>query len=91
MVLLDMMGRRGALRIIWELRDEPLTFRSLQAASATNPSLLNTRLKDLRSLGIVEHRDGGYRLTAGGRELFDSLRELQSWADTWLTGETDPS
>jgi DNA-binding HxlR family transcriptional regulator len=32
MALLDLLGRRWALRIIWELRDGPLTFRDLQAA-----------------------------------------------------------
>jgi hypothetical protein len=30
MVALDMLGRRGALRLLWELRDDPLTFRALQ-------------------------------------------------------------
>jgi len=44
MVVLDLLGRRGALRILWELRGEPLTFRALQAACGSNPGLLNTRL-----------------------------------------------
>ena len=31
MIVLDVLGRRGALRILWELRgDDPLTFRALQ-------------------------------------------------------------
>jgi DNA-binding HxlR family transcriptional regulator len=30
---MDLLGRRGALRILWELRAEPLTFRALAAAS----------------------------------------------------------
>ena len=83
MVALDVLGRRGALRVLWELRDEPLTFRALQVASEMNPSSLNTRIKELRELHIVEHSDGGYRLTKHGRSLMAALESLQSWADNW--------
>jgi DNA-binding HxlR family transcriptional regulator len=82
MVVLDLLGRRGAMRVLWELRGEPLTFRALQDAAATNPALLNTRLKELREAGLVEH-DGGYRLTAEGRALLAALQPLWSWAETW--------
>ena len=83
MVLLDLLGRRGAMRVLWELRgSEPLTFRALQDAAATNPALLNTRLKELREAGLVDH-DGGYRLTADGRALLSALQPLWSWAETW--------
>src|SRR4051794_6927209 len=64
MVLFDLLGRRGAQRILWELRDAPLTFRALQDAAETNPSLLNTRLRELRDVNLVEHSEGGYRLSA---------------------------
>jgi DNA-binding HxlR family transcriptional regulator len=67
MVVLDLLGRRAALRILWELRGDPLTFRALQEGCETNPSLLNTRIKELRAAGLVEHLDGGYRLTREGR------------------------
>ena len=52
MVVLDLLGRRGALRILWELRAGPLTFRALQAASESNPSLVNTRLAELRAARV---------------------------------------
>ena len=81
MVALDMLGRRGALRLLWELRGEPLTFRALQTACDTNPGSLNTRLKELRELGIVDHDAGGYRLTEVGRSLIAALQPLQTWAD----------
>jgi DNA-binding HxlR family transcriptional regulator len=83
MVLLDTLGRRGALRVLWELRADPLTFRALQAACDSNPGSLNTRLAELRELGVVDHADGGYRLTTQGRTLMDALAPLQSWADGW--------
>jgi DNA-binding HxlR family transcriptional regulator len=93
MVALDMLGRRGALRVLWELRCGPLTFRALQTACDSNPGSLNTRLKELRALGIVEHEAGGYRLTRHGSALIEALQPLQSWADEWSADQTagDPS
>lgn len=83
MVALDVLGRRGALRILWELRDAPLTFRALQAAAEMNPSSLNTRLKELRGLRIVENATEGYQLTADGAALMAALQPLQDWAQGW--------
>jgi DNA-binding HxlR family transcriptional regulator len=83
MVALDVLGRRGTLRVLWELRGEPLTFRGLQSACETNPGTLNTRLKELRSLDLVDHQKGGYRLTPHGRTLVKALGPLQSWAEHW--------
>ncbi|MBE1546173.1 DNA-binding HxlR family transcriptional regulator [Mycobacterium sp. OAS707] len=84
MVALDTLGRRGALRALWELRGGPLTFRALQAACETNPGSLNTRLRELRDLGIVDHDAGGYRLTDQGRALMTALEPLQDWAHQWV-------
>lgn len=87
MAALDLLGRRSALRVLWELRGEtPLTFRALQEACETNPSLLNTRLHELRESGLVEHAEGGYRLTAQGRRLHAALQPLQDWACSWRPG-----
>ena len=83
MAALDMLGRRGALRVLWELRGDPLTFRALQDACETNPGSLNTRLRELRDLGIVDHNAGGYRLTDQGRALMTALEPLQDWAHQW--------
>lgn len=84
MVLLDALGRRGALRIVWELRNgEQLTFRALQDACETNPGLLNTRLKELRALDLVGHETGGYHLTEHGLALRDLLEPIDAWARTW--------
>ena len=83
MALLDLLGRRTALRILWELRSGSLTFRALQAAAETNPSVLNTRLSELRHAGIVESGPDGYRLTNEGRELRKSLAPLSKWANEW--------
>ena len=83
MVALDALGRRGALRVLWELRGDPMTFRALQSASEMNPGSLNTRLKELRELRIVDHSDDGYHLTEHGVSLMNALQPLQAWADDW--------
>ncbi|HEV2549074.1 MAG TPA: winged helix-turn-helix transcriptional regulator [Stellaceae bacterium] len=85
MALLDLLGRRMALRVLWELSraEEPLTFRALQAAAETNPSVLNRRLKELRTARLVDHDDGGYRLSEAGQSLTPLILQLHAWADTW--------
>lgn len=83
MVALDALGRRGALRVLWELRHGPLNFRALQAASEMNPGSLNARLKELRALDIVGHSGAGYHLTDHGISLMGALKPLQAWADDW--------
>lgn len=66
MALLDLLGRRACLRILWELRHGGLTFRALQDAADTNPSVLNTRLAELREAGIVDHVASGAGATGAG-------------------------
>ena len=84
MVALDLLGRRGALRILWELRHgEPMTFRALQAAAETNPSLLNTRLAELRGARLVAHEGAGYLLSPLGKELLEALQPLSAWSSKW--------
>jgi DNA-binding HxlR family transcriptional regulator len=83
MVLLDLLGRRMSLRILWELRDRRLTFRALQDAAETNPSVLNLRLKDLRVARLVEHGAEGYVLTPLGKELLETFLPLHVWAEDW--------
>lgn len=83
MALLDLLGRRMTLRILWELRDAPLTFRTLQDAAATNPTVLNVRLKELREARLVTHRGEGYALTTLGEELLETFLPLHAWAENW--------
>ncbi|HKA15780.1 MAG TPA: helix-turn-helix domain-containing protein [Myxococcota bacterium] len=84
MAALDLLGRRWALRILWELRAEALPFRALrEACGDVSPAVLNTRLAELREAGIVETTSDGYALTSTGRELCRALAPLQSWAQRW--------
>ncbi len=88
MALLDLLGRRAALRLLWELRAGRLTFRALTLAAATNPSVCNTRLAELRDAGIVDHDGVGYGLTAHGKDLLTRLAPLHTWAEAWARRAT---
>ncbi|UUX50113.1 helix-turn-helix transcriptional regulator [Nisaea acidiphila] len=84
MVLFDLLGRRWALGILWNLSVEPLTFRDLQSrCESVSPTVLNTRLKELRTAGLVEKTDAGYDLTEDGKTLFRHLEPLGDWAMGW--------
>jgi DNA-binding HxlR family transcriptional regulator len=85
MVLLDLLGRRWTLRILWELREQPLTSRALRTAcDEASPTVLQARLSDLRQAGLVELMPaGGYRLTATGRELNETFLPLHRFAERW--------
>ena len=84
MALLDLLGRRWSLRILWELREDPLTSRALRTAcDEASPTVLNERLKELREADFIELGDGGYSLTALGRELSQTCMPLYHFAERW--------
>jgi DNA-binding HxlR family transcriptional regulator len=84
MALLDLMGRRWTLRILWVLRDGPLRFRALrELCEDPSPTILNQRLKELREAGIVTLEETGYSLTGEGKDLLASLAPLKRWAERW--------
>lgn len=85
MAVLDLLGRRWALRLVWELREARLTFRALQdACGGVSPTVLNGRIKELREARIIDlvERDG-YGLTPLGHELFQALLPLTQWSERW--------
>jgi DNA-binding HxlR family transcriptional regulator len=96
MALLDLLGRRWALRVLWELRDDQTapTFRELQAnCGDVSSSVLNERLRELRGAGIATVKPGGgYILTPEGHELMRALAPLDEWASGWAAraGRAEP-
>ena len=83
--MLDLLGRRWTLRIIWELHQGAMTFRGLQdRCEGMSSSVLSQRLHELREAGIVTLRDrAGYRLSGEGEALLDPLWPLNDWAARW--------
>jgi DNA-binding HxlR family transcriptional regulator len=85
MALLDLLGRRWAMRVIWELRDGPFTFRELQErCGGISSSVLAQRLAELREAGIAGE---GNVLTGEGRRLLEAYEPLGRWADRWARRE----
>jgi DNA-binding HxlR family transcriptional regulator len=84
MAIFDLLGRRWAMGIVWQLSDGPLSFTELQARCASiSPTILSTRIKDLAEARLVERCLEGYTLTPQGRELFAILEPFKDWARTW--------
>ena len=84
--LLDLLGQRWTLRILWELSHGPLRFRELRSrCEEVSPSLLNQRLKLLRERQIVLlDPESGYQLTERAERLIPVLLDLHGWAEDWI-------
>jgi DNA-binding HxlR family transcriptional regulator len=85
MALLDLLGKRWTLRVVWELREGAPSFRDLQdRCDGMSSSVLAHRLGELRAAGIARVAPGfGYELTDEGRRLMEALRPLWAWAERW--------
>jgi DNA-binding HxlR family transcriptional regulator len=88
MAALDLLGRRWALRLLWELRSEPLGARALRdRCDGMSSSVLYERLMELTTAGlIVKDNNGDYTLTALGADLGLALNPLDEWAKRWAKG-----
>ena len=86
MVLLDLLGRRWVLRLLWEFTErERMSFNDLRARTGgVSPSVLSQRLRDLLDAGLLQVEETGwYSLTEMGRELRDPLETLAAWSKRW--------
>ncbi|MRR16521.1 MAG: transcriptional regulator [Deltaproteobacteria bacterium] len=92
-VLLELLGRRWALRILWELsQNGASSFRVLQDhCGGISPTVLNARLYELREAGIIELREReGYVITKEGVKLCGVVEQLDTWARGWAKREGVP-
>jgi DNA-binding HxlR family transcriptional regulator len=85
LVAFDLLGRRWALRVLWELREERLGFRALRKrCDGMSSSVLRDRLAELVEAGILDTDDDGrYGLSNDGRGLLVALEPLRDWAEQW--------
>jgi len=88
MAALDLLGRRWALRLLWELRDGPLGARALRTSSDhMSSSVLYERLRELLEAGLIQQTEGReYELTKIGRALGNAIEPLGKWAERWSKG-----
>ena len=85
MAAMDLLGRRWALRSLWELRDGPLGARALQSrCDRMSSSVLYQRLDELTAAGMLARDEAGtYLLTDVGAQLAPALESLDAWARRW--------
>ena len=84
MALLDLLGRRWTLRVLWELSRESLGFRELQRrCDNMSSSMLHQRLGELRDSRFATNEDGRWELTVLGHELLRQLEPLYVFAEDW--------
>ncbi|MGL4370836.1 MAG: winged helix-turn-helix transcriptional regulator [Spirochaetota bacterium] len=84
MAIFDLLGRRWAMGIVWQLSAGPLSFSGLQQrCDSISPTILSTRIKDLTEAKIIERTLDGYQLTVHGKGLFVILEPFREWAVTW--------
>ena len=84
MALLDLLGRRWTLRVLWELREGPVKFRDLaRRADAMSQSVLSRRLNELETACFVTSDEDGWRLTDNGSELLQVFSPLSRFATRW--------
>jgi DNA-binding HxlR family transcriptional regulator len=85
MAALDLLGRRWALRILWELRDGPLGARALrERCDRMSSSVLYERLRELSAGGLIAQDDADrYELTELGASLGVAIAPLSDWATEW--------
>ena len=84
-LLFEKLECRYALRVLWALRDgHPQTFRLLQdSVGGITPNTLNTRIKELREAGLLDHGSDGYTVTPTGQDLLKRLSDVQAFATRW--------
>lgn len=85
LALLDLLGRRWALRVLWELRVQPASFQALQRrCDSMSTSVLSQRLAELRDAQLLEKDQAGhYMLTEAGSRLLTRLDGIDEWTQEW--------
>lgn len=84
MAIFDLLGRRWAMGIVWQLSAGPLTFGELQSrCTSISPTVLSSRIKDLTEARLLERTLEGYQLTRTGQDLFDILHPFEKWSNGW--------
>jgi DNA-binding HxlR family transcriptional regulator len=90
MELIDLLGKKWVLRILWEMNTGPCTFRQLQdRCGGISPTVINGRMKDLMAANLVDKDSpSGYQLTDLGKELLLLFIPLNQWAQQWAEQKT---
>jgi len=87
--LLSLLESRYAIRVLWALKDgHPQTFRLLQdSVGNITPNTLNTRIKEMREAGLMDHGPNGYIVTHMGIDLLKRMGDLSAFAGKWTAAQ----
>lgn len=84
MALFDLLGRSWCMGVLWQSVGVPYTFRELQElCDNISPTVLNTRIKDLCEVGLLERTIDGYILTNQGNKLIELLNPFDQYSANW--------
>ena len=82
---LDLLGERWTLLVVRELLCGSTRFNDIQRGiPRISRTMLSARLRSLVDAGAIVRRDGGYELTAAGRELAPLVEAIGVWGQRWL-------
>lgn len=85
MAAMDLLGRRWALRVLWELGNEPMRALELKdRCDDMSSSVLYQRLRELSEAGlVVRDGEGRFAITPLGGDLRGALEPLNAWSRRW--------
>ena len=82
MAAMDLLGRRWALRVLWELGNEPMRALELKdRCDDMSSSVLYQRLRELSEAGlVVRDGEGRFAITPLGGDLRGAGEPRKAWA-----------
>ena len=84
----EILTERWTPIVLRELLSGSRRFNEIQNGAPTmSSSLLSKRLRTLEATGVIEHRDGEYRLTRAGEELRPMIEQMAVWGERWVRRE----
>jgi DNA-binding HxlR family transcriptional regulator len=93
---LQLLGKRWTGLILFQLLLGPQRFSEIESALPVSGRLLTERLKELEKEEIVKRQIYAevpvrveYSLTEKGRALEPIFRDIQHWAENWITYEPE--
>jgi len=84
----EILTERWTPIVLRELLSGSRRFNEIQNGAPTmSSSLLSKRLRTLEATGVIEHREGEYRLTRAGEELRPMIEQMAVWGERWVRRE----